>query len=62
MLSWRLLGFAAHDQQGMLAFRRFQSGLPLLNCIAYVLQSQIEGCWSFQVHQDLLNRLTSLNV
>jgi alpha-ribazole phosphatase len=62
MLYWRLLGFAAHDQQGMLAFRRFQSGLPLLNCLAYVLQSQAGGHWSFQVHQGLLERLIRLDI
>ena len=62
MLCWRLLGFAAHDQHGMLAFRRFQSGLPLLNCLTYVLQSQGEDRWSFQVHQGLLNRLTNQDI
>ena len=62
MLCWRLLGFAAHDQQGMLAFRHFQSGLPLLNCIVYVLQSQAGDLWNFQVHQGLLNRLISQNI
>lgn len=33
MLLWRLMGFAANDQQSMIGFKRFQNGLPITNCI-----------------------------
>lgn len=50
LLVWRLLGFDAHDKQGMLAFRRFQGGLPLSNCMIYALHSIDDRRWSFEVH------------
>lgn len=60
LLMWRLMGFEAHDRQGMITFRRFQSGLPLLNGMAYVLQSVDGKLWSIQAHQELLQRLKEL--
>lgn len=60
LLMWRLMGFEAHDRQGMIALRRFQGGLPLLNGIAYVLQSVDGMQWNIQAHQGLLQRLKEL--
>lgn len=57
LLVWRLLGFEAHDKQGMLAFRRFQSGLPLSNCMTYALHSNDGRRWSFKVHPEIVQRL-----
>jgi alpha-ribazole phosphatase len=62
LFMWRLIGFEAHDKQGMLAFRRFQGGLPLLNGMAYVLQSIDGKQWSIRVHQGLLQRLKELEI
>lgn len=50
MLLWKLMGFAANDQQGMIGFRRFQNGLPISNCIIYRLHSVNDRNWSVCVH------------
>lgn len=57
LLVWRLMGFEAHDKQGMIAFRRFQSGLPLSNGIIYSLQSVNSRLWNIQIHQGQLKEL-----
>ncbi len=62
LLVWRLMGFEAHDRQGMITFRRFQSGLPLLNGMVYRLQSINGEQWSVHVHQELLLRLTEAEI
>lgn len=35
MLNWKILGFNYYDAWSMRAFRRYQIGLPMLNCFAY---------------------------
>jgi alpha-ribazole phosphatase len=50
MLLWKLMGFAANDQQSMIGFRRFQNGLPISNCIIYRLHSVNDRNWSVYVH------------
>lgn len=54
---WRIMGFEAHDRQGMVAFRRFQGCLPLANCSTYLLSSNDNKRWGFQVHPDIIQRL-----
>ena len=38
LLAWRLLGFSAETAADMAAFRRFQTGLPMLNTAVWQLQ------------------------
>jgi len=53
MLMWRLMGFSAHDREGMQAFRAFQRHLPLANVICYALYSQDGQHWCIR-HQPNL--------
>jgi len=50
LLVWHLMGFLANENPGMKAYKRFQQGLPLNNCIIYALSSGHNLPWSVQVH------------
>jgi broad specificity phosphatase PhoE len=45
MLAWQFLGFPVSTSDDMRRFRRFQSGLPLLNGAVYVLRELAPGEW-----------------
>jgi broad specificity phosphatase PhoE len=49
MLYWQLQGFRASDGPDMAAFRRFQSGLPMRNCVIYRLRDTAPGEWSMEL-------------
>ena len=51
LLMWRLMGFEAHDKQNMLAFRRFQSSLPMPNGMTYALHTMDGQHWAIRAHQ-----------
>lgn len=60
LLFWKLLGFSADDSQGMKAFRRFQSGLPMPNCAVYVLEDAGATKWRVQADEDTMRRLATV--
>ena len=51
MLNWKILGFNYYDAWSMRAFRRYQIGVPMLNCFSY------------QIHLDVsdINKPLSVN-
>jgi alpha-ribazole phosphatase len=53
MLVWKALGFSAHDNAGMAAYRRFQLALPMTNCAVYHLRQGQPGVWRVQVDEPL---------
>lgn len=57
MLVWKLLGFKSADSLAMRAFRGFQIGLPLPNCVVYQLREVAPGEWRAQVDEKLLRVL-----
>lgn len=57
MLVWKLLGFKSADSLAMRAFRGFQIGLPLPNCVVYLLREVAPGEWRAQVDEKLLRVL-----
>ena len=60
LMFWKLIGFSDTDSGGMKAFRRFQLGLPMPNCVLYVLETAGGGRWSWQVDEAMLRQIASL--
>ena len=61
MLVWKLLGFRSADSLAMRAFRGFQLGLPMPNCVVYQLQELAPGVWRAQVNEGLLRVLREVS-
>jgi hypothetical protein len=61
LLVWKPLGFTATDSLGMKAFRRFQLGLPMLNCGVYTLLRGVDGHWRVRADKVALRRVSSLS-
>ena len=51
LLFWKLLGFTANDPAGMRAFRRFQAGLPMPNCVIYEIDCPHGDRWTFRADE-----------
>ena len=62
LMVWKLLGLSANDSQGMKAFRRFQLGLPIANCVVYVLESAGPGRWTWEVDEKALRLVASVKL
>ena len=62
LMVWKLLGLSAKDSQGMKAFRRFQLGLPIANCVVYVLESAGPGRWTWEVDEKALRLVASVKL
>lgn len=41
MLNWKILGFNYYDAWSMRAFRRYQIGVPMLNCFSYQIHLDV---------------------
>jgi len=48
MLIWQLLGFPVEGAAAMKAFRKFQLGLPLKNCVVYRFHESAQGQWRIE--------------
>lgn len=57
LLTWKLLGFSARHPQGMQAFRRFRSGLPMPNTAVYRLESFTPSQWCVQADEATMNKV-----
>jgi broad specificity phosphatase PhoE len=60
LLTWKLLGFSARHPQGMKAFRRFRSGLPMPNTAIYLLESFTPGRWRVEVDEATMNKMSAV--
>ena len=60
LLCWKLLGFSADDSQGMKAFRRFQSNLPMPNCAVYILEDAGATKWRLEVDEGTMRKLATV--
>jgi len=58
MLIWKQLGFSASDSFGMTSFRKFQAGLPMLNCAVFHVTQTIDQ-WKIQVDERILRFVAS---
>ena len=59
LLYWKLLGFSADDSAGMRAFRHFQRGLPMPNCVVYTLRAGGARRWCLQAEETVMQRLAA---
>lgn len=63
LLFWRLSGFTAEDSPGMAAFRRFQSRIPMANCIVYELHRPRKSRrWDMRVDEDVTTAISRIGV
>ncbi len=62
LLLWKLLGFSAEDAIGMVAFRRFQQGLPMPNCAVYTIEQVASGRWSLQGQEPIMRRVAAIAI
>ena len=60
LLCWKLLGFSVDDSQGMKAFRRFQSGLPMPNGAVYMLEDDGAAKWRIQADEFAMRKLATV--
>jgi broad specificity phosphatase PhoE len=60
LLCWKLLGFTASDEQGMRAFRKFQTGLPLPNGAIYVIESCGPESWRFSGDEIAMRKIAAV--
>lgn len=62
LLCWKLLGFSADDSQGMKAFRRFQTGLPMPNGAVYVLEGSRTRRWSWHADEWAMRQVAAVRL
>ena len=62
LLCWKLLGFSAADSQGMKAFRRFQTGLPMSNGAVYVLEGSRTRRWSWYADEWAMRQVAAVRL
>ena len=60
LMMWKLLGYSAHDAEGMKAFRRFQLGFPMPNCAVFTLTHDAGSNWSVQANVDLMRSMAGI--
>ena len=61
LLFWRLMGFAVRNPTGMRAFRRFQLGLPMPNCVVYALEGPHDGRWNVRADEAAVRAISRVN-
>ena len=62
LLCWKLMGFSADSSQGMKAFRRFQTGLPMPNCAVYVLHGLDTRNWGWRANEASMRQIATINL
>lgn len=62
LLTWHLLGYAAHDAEGMRSFRQFQMGFPMPNCGVFTLTRIERGHWGIRANSSIVRRISNVGL